>query len=941
MNTRLPQSRPTGRFRLTALALALSVMLPAEAGTLAYIPSQGSNTVTVINTANDQVVRKYKRLTPDRAGPFGVAVSPSHGNLFVSHPFYKPAVGAPDLVTMIQPDARKQTPVNIAVQDGAYGIAADPSGWKVYQANAATGSISVLSAAGTLRAHFDTQLRWPMGIAALNVNQQTLLFVTENQGNSVAIVEPVYGRILKRITVGKSPIGIVASPDGTRVFVANYGDSSVSVLDTARQSVLLTTPVNGHPYGLALSTDAHTLFASLQNSDDRQPPIRGAVAFLDANTLTERLQVKVGKTPVGVSVAMTPRGEKLYVANQGSNSVSVIATSVKTPKTIRTLAVGSKPTAFGTFVAETSPAGIPDTIANFIGGAVGGWAKAQIFQQLGIDINANVIYQQLNTIIADLDNIQKTLEQMQQQIQGLTSLFYSLQTEMQQNQYNAQAEFLSQIQTGSAVNWNQFVNAVDGATLEGLLNSPVDLSALQAILTNSYLNNIAVISAQLSGTGTNSNATQPNNTIYAYFTTAVKYLNAQTQEYLNSGTNMMNIGTWTPPDQPTQQMSIFDQYNNALMNEYQYIIQALQQAYTIEVTTLYLQANLPNQFGSIRLGEPGITGQTTPSNYTTQVGTLNNLYSTRVQNVFNAFASAIVSDAGGTPPALPARTGTAQPSPKYVANIPNFSQTDGTWNQTGSKSTSNGLSLFVWQGLLPEGEVGYWGTWDGVTLTGQAPTGWSSTPSALTPYSINAKTQGCAYNTTPPLPTGINYWQISGWPGQLQCLAQSGLPPAGGGGPGQSNLTYEVSVDDPHAYFYFNLPTGNTNFAGQSQKGPNIFSLNAPSSNQYKAETKAALVPSGQPPAPATGWFWGNFTFSSPNNGFQGQYIIGGNGQQNPNSTPVHWTMGLDCVTSPYCYLYGNNGICLGGNYLEANLVSSNVATVQIAGNCPPPQGKQ
>ena len=70
MNTRIPQSRPTGRFRLTALALALSAMLPAQAKTLAYIPSQGSNTVTVINTANDQIVRRYKRLTPDRAGPF-------------------------------------------------------------------------------------------------------------------------------------------------------------------------------------------------------------------------------------------------------------------------------------------------------------------------------------------------------------------------------------------------------------------------------------------------------------------------------------------------------------------------------------------------------------------------------------------------------------------------------------------------------------------------------------------------------------------------------------------------------------------------------------------------------------------------------------------------------------------------------------------------------
>lgn len=925
--------------RLSVCLMVLCILPPVEAKTLAYIPSQGSNTVTVINTANDQIVKKYKRLIPDRAGPFGVAVSPSHGNLFVSHPFYKPAVGAPDLVTMIQPDARKQAPLNIAVQDGAYGIAMDPSGWKVYQANAASGSISVLSAAGALRANLDTQLRWPMGIVAVNINNQTQLFVTENQGNSVAIVDPVYGRLLKRITVGAGPIGIVASPDGTRVYVANFSDSSVSVIDTAHQTVLQTTPVIGQPYGLTLSTDAQTLFAALQNTDDRQRPLRGEVAFFDAMTLTERLRVKVGKTPTGVSVAMTPRGEKLYVTNYGSNSVSVIATSVSSPRIIKTLAVGSKPAAFGSFVAETAPDGIPSTIANFMGDAVAGWAKAQIFQQLGITVNANVIYQQLNTIIGDLASIQQQLTTMENQIQGLTNLFYDLQSEMNQANYINQAQFLNQIETGAAFNWNLFVNSAGGQTLEGLLSSSVDLDALQGVLTDSYLTTIATVAAQLSGTGSGSNVFQPNNTIYAYLTTAANYLNSQSQSLLNQGGNIMAVGTWTPVGQPAQQLSIFDQYNNALMNQYQYIIQVLQQAYTVEVTTLYLQANLPNQFGTIRLTEPGVVGQTTPANYTAQVATLNSIYSTRIQNVSNAFASAVVSDAGGAPPVLPARTGTAQSS-KYLANIPNFSQTGGNWNQYASNG--NGLSLFVWQGLLPQGEVGFWGAWDGTTLTGQSPTGWSAPPSVLTAYSINAKTQNCQYNTTPSLPTGINYWQVSGWPGQLQCMGLNGYPPVAPGGAGQNNILYNVSIDDPHAYFYFNLPSGNANFFGQSlptQMGPNIFSTNSSSSgaNQYKAETRAALINQCQPPCAATGWFFGNFTYTSPTNGYMGQYIIGGSGYQDPNGPTVHWFMGLECVTGPFCYTLGNDGICLGGNYLVANQDNGNSSTIQNMGLCPPP----
>jgi len=56
--------------------------------------------------------------------------------------------------------------------------------------------------------------------------------------------------------------------------------------------------------------------------------------------------IPVGTCPLGVSV--TPDGSKLYVANNCSNTVSVISTAKNT--VIATIPVGSAPFAFGIFI---------------------------------------------------------------------------------------------------------------------------------------------------------------------------------------------------------------------------------------------------------------------------------------------------------------------------------------------------------------------------------------------------------------------------------------------------------------------------------------------------------------------------------------------------------------------------------------------------------------
>jgi YVTN family beta-propeller protein len=49
------------------------------------------------------------------------------------------------------------------------------------------------------------------------------------------------------------PVGVVASPDGTRIYVANGLASTVSVLDARTLRLVGRVPVGRRPWGIALS----------------------------------------------------------------------------------------------------------------------------------------------------------------------------------------------------------------------------------------------------------------------------------------------------------------------------------------------------------------------------------------------------------------------------------------------------------------------------------------------------------------------------------------------------------------------------------------------------------------------------------------------------------------------------------------------------------------
>ncbi|MFF8373804.1 YncE family protein [Streptomyces lydicus] len=98
------------------------------------------------------------------------------------------------------------------------------------------------------------------------------------------------------IPVGSSPLGIALTPGGGRGYVANRASNTLSVIDTATNTVTATIAAAGGPTFLAVSPDGTRAYVTL--FDD------GALGVID--TATNTVTIPVGNGPT--CIAVTPQG---------------------------------------------------------------------------------------------------------------------------------------------------------------------------------------------------------------------------------------------------------------------------------------------------------------------------------------------------------------------------------------------------------------------------------------------------------------------------------------------------------------------------------------------------------------------------------------------------------------------------------------------------------
>jgi YVTN family beta-propeller protein len=160
----------------------------------------------------------------------------------------------------------------------------------------------------------------------------TQAFVSETSLNRVAILDT--NGVKAFVDVGAAPVSLASTPDGRKVFVANTGDGTVSVISTQDKAQLGSPiPIGGSPVGMAMQTAGS--FVYVVNSTG------GALSVIDTTANQEVQHVSGLANPS--QVVWENNLQRVYVVDSGSNSIKIYNGAATTLSLLRTVSLPGTP----------------------------------------------------------------------------------------------------------------------------------------------------------------------------------------------------------------------------------------------------------------------------------------------------------------------------------------------------------------------------------------------------------------------------------------------------------------------------------------------------------------------------------------------------------------------------------------------------------------------
>lgn len=127
---------------------------------------------------------------------------------------------------------------------------------------------------------------------------------TNSNCNDVNPIDALgFGQVLATVSVGRSPIMVAVLQDGTRAYVANYADSTVSVVNLTSNTVTATIPVVGRPIYIAATQGTPTGKVYVVSADTVTPNKNSVMTVIRTDTDTVATTINLQGT--GVSVRVT------------------------------------------------------------------------------------------------------------------------------------------------------------------------------------------------------------------------------------------------------------------------------------------------------------------------------------------------------------------------------------------------------------------------------------------------------------------------------------------------------------------------------------------------------------------------------------------------------------------------------------------------------------
>jgi YVTN family beta-propeller protein len=240
------------------------------------------------------------------AMPWSVSVSPDGKRLYVAHVGYRDH----DAVWAYRADDLERT---ASVSFAGHGVetVVTADGGTVYVTNSR--KREVLALAGD---DLSIKRRYRVGRydkdLALSPDGKTLYVANYGDG-SVSVVDLGSGR-RRDIDTGKKTRGVAISPDGGTVLATNFGDGTVSVIDAGTLEVVATVRACDKP--------RHAVFTAAGNRALVSCYGERRVVVLDVAKASISRSLRTGAGPK--TIALAPDGSFAVTANERGNSISVI-----------------------------------------------------------------------------------------------------------------------------------------------------------------------------------------------------------------------------------------------------------------------------------------------------------------------------------------------------------------------------------------------------------------------------------------------------------------------------------------------------------------------------------------------------------------------------------------------------------------------------------------
>jgi len=308
-----------------------------------YVANQGS--VSLISTVTNKVLVPNSSLpNTARAVPSGIVASRDGKRVYVGLATGIAALDAA-LVQTISSESVSGFTIGEGAQASPQALALSPDGTRLYVADNLPGgfvrTVTLASRSVAPATSFGPGMV-PVGVAASPDGTRVYVAVRDSgrvAADFVGLIDPRSGATLPTtisLGAGAEPTAIAFTPDGRTAYVANRGAQTVSVIDTASNTVRTTLSGVRAPAGIAVTPDGAKVLVANSGDD--------TVGVIDvASGTTSALAIVLPGVPVSgpTGIAISPDGSQAYVTDRAANAVTEIGGSAPLTITLDGGGIGS------------------------------------------------------------------------------------------------------------------------------------------------------------------------------------------------------------------------------------------------------------------------------------------------------------------------------------------------------------------------------------------------------------------------------------------------------------------------------------------------------------------------------------------------------------------------------------------------------------------------